>query len=107
MRSTQRLLGLMTATLLIATNGHATVRMHNVFPRFSETPGAIEWAGGELGQGREPEVARRVSRLDEHPLLGKMRRERAIQPTSKTRHRSPVLVVVYGAGRCPHPWWLV
>ncbi len=31
-------------------NGHEAVRMHNVFPRFSETPGAIEWAGGELGQ---------------------------------------------------------
>jgi crotonobetainyl-CoA:carnitine CoA-transferase CaiB-like acyl-CoA transferase len=31
-------------------NGHEAVRMHNVFPRFSETPGAIEWPGGELGQ---------------------------------------------------------
>jgi len=24
--------------------------MHNVFPRFSETPGGIKWSGGELGQ---------------------------------------------------------
>ena len=24
--------------------------MHNVFPRFSETPGAIRWSGGALGQ---------------------------------------------------------
>jgi len=27
-----------------------TVRMHNVFPRLSETPGDIRWAGGALGQ---------------------------------------------------------
>jgi formyl-CoA transferase len=26
------------------------VRMHNVFPRFSGTPGEIRWAGGALGQ---------------------------------------------------------
>jgi crotonobetainyl-CoA:carnitine CoA-transferase CaiB-like acyl-CoA transferase len=31
-------------------NGQSTVRMHNVFPRFSSTPGAIRWAGGALGQ---------------------------------------------------------
>jgi len=31
-------------------DGTGTVRMHNVFPRFSETPGAIKWSGGELGQ---------------------------------------------------------
>jgi crotonobetainyl-CoA:carnitine CoA-transferase CaiB-like acyl-CoA transferase len=24
--------------------------MHAVVPRFSETPGEIQWAGGELGQ---------------------------------------------------------
>ena len=27
-----------------------TVRMHNVVPRFSATPGGIRWPGGELGQ---------------------------------------------------------
>jgi formyl-CoA transferase len=27
-----------------------SVRMHNVFPRLSETPGDIRWAGGDLGQ---------------------------------------------------------
>lgn len=31
-------------------SGPTTVRMHTVVPRFSETPGAIEWAGGALGQ---------------------------------------------------------
>ncbi|HVG84601.1 MAG TPA: CoA transferase [Vicinamibacterales bacterium] len=30
-----------------------TVRMHNVFPRFSETPGEVRWAGGSLGQDNE------------------------------------------------------
>ena len=27
-----------------------TVRMHNVVPRFSDTPGELRWAGGDLGQ---------------------------------------------------------
>ena len=31
-------------------NGNGTVRMHNVVPRFSETPGEIRWSGGALGQ---------------------------------------------------------
>jgi crotonobetainyl-CoA:carnitine CoA-transferase CaiB-like acyl-CoA transferase len=31
-------------------NGSSHVRMHNVVPRLSETPGEIQWAGGELGQ---------------------------------------------------------
>jgi crotonobetainyl-CoA:carnitine CoA-transferase CaiB-like acyl-CoA transferase len=26
------------------------VRMHNVFPRFAQHPGTVEWAGGEIGQ---------------------------------------------------------
>jgi crotonobetainyl-CoA:carnitine CoA-transferase CaiB-like acyl-CoA transferase len=30
--------------------GAATVRMHNIVPRLSGTPGAIRWAGGALGQ---------------------------------------------------------
>jgi len=31
-------------------NGAGGVRMHNVVPRLSETPGEIRWAGGEIGQ---------------------------------------------------------
>jgi crotonobetainyl-CoA:carnitine CoA-transferase CaiB-like acyl-CoA transferase len=31
-------------------NGNSAVRMHNVFPKFSETPGEIRWPGGSLGQ---------------------------------------------------------
>ena len=31
-------------------NGSSPVRMHNVVPRLSETPGDIQWAGGDLGQ---------------------------------------------------------
>ena len=31
-------------------NGTSTVRMHNVTPRFSATPGEIRWAGGALGE---------------------------------------------------------
>jgi crotonobetainyl-CoA:carnitine CoA-transferase CaiB-like acyl-CoA transferase len=31
-------------------NGSGGVRMHNVVPRMSETPGEIRWVGGELGQ---------------------------------------------------------
>jgi crotonobetainyl-CoA:carnitine CoA-transferase CaiB-like acyl-CoA transferase len=31
-------------------NGTGTVRMHNVVPRMSETPGEIRWMGGTLGQ---------------------------------------------------------
>ena len=34
-------------------DGATVVRMHNVFPRMSETPGEIRWAGGELGQDNE------------------------------------------------------
>ncbi len=30
-------------------NGAGTVRMHNVVPRMSETPGEIRGAGGALG----------------------------------------------------------
>jgi crotonobetainyl-CoA:carnitine CoA-transferase CaiB-like acyl-CoA transferase len=31
-------------------NGSTSVRMHNVVPKFSETPGDIRWSGGGLGQ---------------------------------------------------------
>ena len=31
-------------------NGTSNVRMHNVTPRLSATPGDIRWAGGALGQ---------------------------------------------------------
>jgi len=36
--------------LLDVPNGAGTVRMHNVVPRLSETPGEITWAGGALGE---------------------------------------------------------
>jgi formyl-CoA transferase len=36
--------------LLNVANGHGLVRMHNVVPRLSATPGEIRKAGGELGQ---------------------------------------------------------
>lgn len=35
---------------LDVADGEASVRMHNVYPRFSETPGSIGWVGGDLGQ---------------------------------------------------------
>src|SRR6185436_4978595 len=40
-------------------NGSGGVRMHNVVPRLSETPGEIKWAGGALGQ-------------DNHTLYGEL-----------------------------------
>jgi crotonobetainyl-CoA:carnitine CoA-transferase CaiB-like acyl-CoA transferase len=39
-------------TVDVGENEHA-VRMHNVLPRFSATPGEIRWPGGELGQHNE------------------------------------------------------
>jgi crotonobetainyl-CoA:carnitine CoA-transferase CaiB-like acyl-CoA transferase len=36
--------------LVDVPNGHGTVRMHNVVPRLSATPGAIGWPGGSLGE---------------------------------------------------------
>jgi crotonobetainyl-CoA:carnitine CoA-transferase CaiB-like acyl-CoA transferase len=36
-------------TLDVGQNGR-TVRMHNVVPRLSETPGEIKWPGGDLGE---------------------------------------------------------
>ena len=39
-------------TLDIPDNGRP-VRMHNVVPRLSSTPGDIQWAGGALGQDNE------------------------------------------------------
>jgi len=36
--------------LIDVANGHGTVRMHNVVPRLSVTPGAIAWPGGVLGE---------------------------------------------------------
>src|SRR5262249_44081944 len=39
-------------TIDVADNGQP-VRMHNVVPRLSETPGAIEWTGGALGQDNQ------------------------------------------------------
>ena len=34
-------------------DGATSVRMHNVFPRLSGTPGEIRWPGGDLGQDNE------------------------------------------------------
>jgi len=39
-------------TLDVGRNGEA-VRMHNVVPRLSETPGEIKWPGGDLGEHNE------------------------------------------------------
>lgn len=36
--------------LLDVNNGHGAVRMHNIVPRLSKTPGEIRHPGGELGQ---------------------------------------------------------
>jgi crotonobetainyl-CoA:carnitine CoA-transferase CaiB-like acyl-CoA transferase len=41
--------------LLNVPNGAGTVRMHNVVPRLSATPGTIGWAGGALGENN-PDV---------------------------------------------------
>ena len=41
--------------LVNVQNGHGTVRMHNVVPRLSETPGTIGWPGGALGE-HNPDV---------------------------------------------------
>jgi len=39
-------------TIEVGQNGRA-VRMHNVFPRLSATPGGIRWPGGDLGEHNE------------------------------------------------------
>jgi crotonobetainyl-CoA:carnitine CoA-transferase CaiB-like acyl-CoA transferase len=39
-------------TVDVPDDGHA-VRMHNVVPRLSETPGEIQWTGGALGQDNQ------------------------------------------------------
>ena len=56
-------------------NGSGGVRMHNVVPRLSETPGEIRWAGGELGQDNQ----RRLRRA--RPVL-----RRATAPARERRH---------------------
>ena len=38
------------ALTVAVPDGDGGVRMHNVVPRFSETPGDIRWPGGEIGQ---------------------------------------------------------
>ena len=37
-------------TVPVPDSDGGTVRMHNVFPAFSRTPGQIRWPGGALGQ---------------------------------------------------------
>lgn len=39
--------------LLNVPNGHGTIRMHNVVPRLSETPGEVRLSGGALGQDND------------------------------------------------------
>jgi crotonobetainyl-CoA:carnitine CoA-transferase CaiB-like acyl-CoA transferase len=39
-------------TLEVGQNGRA-IRMHNVVPKMSATPGEIRWPGGELGEHNE------------------------------------------------------
>jgi formyl-CoA transferase len=39
--------------LVDVPNGRGTIRMHNVVPRLSETPGAIRKAGGSIGQDNQ------------------------------------------------------
>ena len=39
--------------LLNVPNGHGTIRMHNVVPRLSETPGEVRRSGGALGQDND------------------------------------------------------
>ena len=39
-------------TLDVPDNGRP-VRMHNVVPRLSATPGQVQWAGGALGQDNQ------------------------------------------------------
>jgi crotonobetainyl-CoA:carnitine CoA-transferase CaiB-like acyl-CoA transferase len=39
--------------LLNVPNGHGTVRMHNVVPRLSATPGEVRQTGGALGQDND------------------------------------------------------
>ena len=40
--------------LTLDVGGPAGVRMHNVVPRLSDTPGDIRWPGGDLGKDNEP-----------------------------------------------------
>ena len=39
--------------LVNVPNGHGTIRMHNVVPRLSATPGEVRKAGGSLGQDNQ------------------------------------------------------
>ncbi len=50
-------------------DGDQTVRMHNVFPRFSDTPGAIDWAGGALGQDNRTVFSQLGVSCDEQAAL--------------------------------------
>lgn len=38
------------AIIAVEHVGHENLKMQNVFPRFSETPGRVNWAGPKLGQ---------------------------------------------------------
>jgi crotonobetainyl-CoA:carnitine CoA-transferase CaiB-like acyl-CoA transferase len=48
-------------------DGDSSVRMHNVTPRLSATPGEIRWAGGSLGQHND-DIYRVELGLDNHDI---------------------------------------
>ena len=48
-------------------DGHFSVRMHNVTPRLSATPGEIRWAGGSLGEHND-EIYGSELHLSNHEL---------------------------------------
>ena len=55
--------------LLDVPNGHGTIRMHNVVPRMSDTPGEIRRAGGALGQDNDAVYGSELG-LDTDQLAG-------------------------------------
>jgi crotonobetainyl-CoA:carnitine CoA-transferase CaiB-like acyl-CoA transferase len=52
--------------LLDVPNGRGTVRMHNVVPRLSVTPGEVRKAGGSLGQDNEALYVKELGLSCEH-----------------------------------------
>jgi crotonobetainyl-CoA:carnitine CoA-transferase CaiB-like acyl-CoA transferase len=52
--------------LLDVPNGRGTVRMHNVVPRLSATPGEVRKAGGSLGHDNDAVYAKELGLSCEH-----------------------------------------
>jgi crotonobetainyl-CoA:carnitine CoA-transferase CaiB-like acyl-CoA transferase len=52
--------------LLDVPNGRGTVRMHNVVPRLSATPGEVRKAGGSIGQDNDAVYAKELGLSGEH-----------------------------------------